>query len=84
MDWINEKLENTGKKIRNLPLKYALLVYLLSGFLAAAALSAVSVSFAAHWCMLSLRDMGIEIYEFHISGIWINTMGESRRSRMSP
>lgn len=68
MDWINEKLENTGKKIRNLPLKYALLVYLLSGFLAAAVLSAVSVSFAAHWCMLSLRDMGIEIYEFHISG----------------
>ena len=64
MDWINEKLENMGKKIRNLPLKYALLVYLLSGFLAAAVLSAVSVSFAAHWCMLSLRDMGMRSMNF--------------------
>lgn len=67
MDWINEKLENAGEKIRNLPLKYALLVYLLAGFLAAALLSAVSVSLAGHWCMLRLEDMGITTYDFHIA-----------------
>lgn len=68
MDWINEKLENAGKKLRNLPLKYALLVYLLAGFFAAAVLSAVSVSLMGHWGMIRLGDMGITIYEFHIAG----------------
>lgn len=86
MDWIDEKIEKIRKWIRNLPLKYALAVYLILALLA---------SFLCSWllrqaCFLEcgriFRQYGAELYQEEMMGavflagqnaeIWRLTEGE--------
>lgn len=49
MDWINEKAEQVRRKVRNLPLKKSLIVYLLFGIFLAYLCSWMTAQICARW-----------------------------------